>query len=77
MQSLKIGNDTQLMLEADKTDGFHLSWNKAGQLEVCYADAQIYKFRNRMVMAIETSSELHVVEILLRRVDKLDDCSVR
>ncbi|WP_153067340.1 hypothetical protein [Steroidobacter cummioxidans] len=77
MESLKIGTDKQLMLEADKTDGFHLSWNSAGQLVVCYADAQIYKFRNQMVMVVESSPQMHVVEVLLKRADKIEDCQVR
>lgn len=74
MESLKIGTDKQLIVSADKTDGFHLSWTDKGQLEVCYGHAQIFEFRNTMVMITEESQSMHVVEIVLKRADKLTSC---
>jgi hypothetical protein len=74
MQSLRDDKETQLVLEADKTDGFHLGWIGPNQLEVCYAAARIGQFRNFFTVAKEGSPEIYAVEILLKKVSKLEEC---
>lgn len=64
----------ELVVEAYKTDGFHIAWATANTLEVCYSDARIYKFLNGVDFAIEKSPEIVSVEIVLRRVQNLRAC---
>lgn len=63
-----------LVVEAYKTDGFRLAWANANTLEVCYADARIYKFLNGVDLATGDSPETVSVEIVLRRVQDLHSC---
>jgi hypothetical protein len=74
IQSLRGDKDTQLVFEADKTDGVQLGWNGPTELEICYIAAQITRFRNFFVLAAENSPQIYRVEIVLRKVPKLDDC---
>ena len=64
----------RLMVEADKTDGLKLTWISVSTLEVCYADAQIFRFLNKFDFANEQSPEIISVEIVLRRMKTLDMC---
>ncbi len=66
---------TVLVAEAYKTDGFRLSWTSEDLLEICYADARIYKFVSGVDFATEHSKESKTVEIVLRRVRSLDVCN--
>lgn len=68
------GTDKQLVLEGNKSDGFRLLWTSGGNLEICYADAQVYKFKNKYVVASETSRDVRIVEVVLRRVPDLRQC---
>jgi hypothetical protein len=67
----------QLVLTADQTDGLHLLWNAPGRLEVCYAEAQIVGFNNRVAFAADGPSSPVKIEVTLRRVDRLQDCAAR
>jgi hypothetical protein len=68
---------SRLMLEADKTDGIHIQWKTAHQLEICYRDAQIHKFSNRFVDILRDGElpKVRMLEVVLRRVQRLDECS--
>jgi hypothetical protein len=68
---------TVLVAEAYKTDGFRLSWTSEDLLEVCYADARIYKFVSGVDFATEHSRKSKTVEVVLRRVRSLDECNGR
>ncbi len=74
MQSLQGEKETRLVFEADKTDGVQLGWTGPTELEICYVAAQITRFQNFFVVATENSPQIYRVEILLRKVPKLDDC---
>jgi hypothetical protein len=74
MQSLRDNKEMRLVLGADKTDGIHLGWTGSNQLEICYATAQIFQFQNFFTVAKEGSQDIYNVEILLKKVPKLDDC---
>jgi hypothetical protein len=74
IQSLQGGRDTRLVLVADKTHGFHLGWTAPTQLEICYADAQILQFQNFFIVATEDSPTIYSVEIVLKKVSRLDEC---
>lgn len=63
-----------LVVEGYKMDGFRLAWVSDGILDVCYADARIYKFLSGVDFAIEKSPEVVSIEIILRRVQNLRAC---
>lgn len=75
LQSLRIENAQGLVLTADKTDGLRISWTSRGQLEVCYATAQITRFWNRFTVVEAKSLATQTIEVVLRRVDTLEDCA--
>lgn len=74
LQSLKIGNQNSLILEADKTDGVNLVWKEPRQLEICYTQARIVFFQNFFVDAERDYPGVYEVEIVLRKVSNLGDC---
>lgn len=74
MQGLQGEKQKSLIFEADKTDGVRLRWTAATELEICYAQAQIFHFRNFFVMVEIFSPQIYQVEIILRKAPKLDDC---
>jgi hypothetical protein len=67
----------QLLLTADQTDGLQLLWSAPGRLEVCYAEAQIVGFANRVAFPADGPSLPLKIEVTLRRVDRLQDCMAR
>ncbi len=73
LESKRFASKT-LVVEAYKTDGLHIAWAAGNILEVCYADARIYKFLNGVDFAAEESPEIVSVEIVLRRVKNLHAC---
>ena len=64
------------MLEADKTDEIKIKWLGTRLLEVCYSEAQISTFRNRFIDVDRTGgvTQVQTVEVMLRRVGRLDEC---
>ncbi len=74
MESFKGGKQEVLIFEADKTDGVRVTWKTPSELEVCYGPSQVDHFRNFFVIAQRDFPQIYKVEILLRRVQKLDDC---
>lgn len=64
----------RLMLEASKTDGLRLVWISDSILEVCYSDAQIFRFLNKFDFVVQGSHEMKSVEIILRKAASLDAC---
>ncbi len=65
----------KLMLEGDKTSPFKIHWINSEQLQICYSNAKIYKFRNRYAIASEHSEDIHEVEVILHRVGDLKECT--
>ena len=64
-----------LLLKAYKTDGVKVFWNSPAELVICYGQpTHIYDFRNYYEYAEETWDHLYKVEVLLRRVQKLQEC---
>jgi hypothetical protein len=74
LQSSRYKEDESLILAADKTTGLRLYWSGTNELVICYVKAQISRFRNFFVVAKDSSPEIYSVEVLLRKVAKLDDC---
>jgi len=67
----------QLALIAEQTDRLHLRWRAPRLLEVCYAEAHITGFGNRMAFAADGSAVPMKLEITLRHVERLDNCLSR
>ena len=68
-----------MVVEAYKTDGYRLHWRSSDILEICYAHAHIYKFRNIAEFWSREQSEdmpvnIKLIEVVLRRVESLDSC---
>jgi hypothetical protein len=76
LQSSKGKKGEKLILDADKTTGIRLYWNGPNELDVCYSQAQISKFRNFFVVAAPDSPDIYSVDIILRKVAKLSDCHI-
>jgi hypothetical protein len=74
MQSLQGDKPKQLILEADKTNGFELEWKPKDELQICYETAQITMFKNYFVAGEEDWPVLYTADIVLKKVDKLADC---
>lgn len=76
LQGLEAGVERKLVFEADKTDGVHLAWRNASELEICYDEAQILQFSNRFIVVEQRNGALEAkaVEILLKRVSNLSEC---
>jgi hypothetical protein len=74
LQALRDNKVESLILEADRTNGIRLRWNSQNELEICYAKAQISKFRNFFVIASRESPEIYGVEIVLKKVPLLEQC---
>lgn len=64
-----------VILEADKTNGFVLSWSLDNELIICYGkDTQIWKFQNRFTSISREPNDYRRVEIILIRENTLTDC---
>jgi len=66
-----------LILEANRTTGLKVKWTDKNTLEVCYPKADITTFRNMYDYGEEgwNYSEWYWVEILLRRVPDIAQCT--
>jgi hypothetical protein len=58
IQYLRGNHAPELLLKADKTDGFKTTWKSPTELEICYGPTQIFLFRNFSVYAEQSSSNL-------------------
>jgi hypothetical protein len=76
LENTKISDQSRLVFEADKTDEVRVKWNTPLELEICYNSAQIHRFSNRFVSVDRTSgmAESRVIEVVLRKVKRLNDC---
>lgn len=74
LQNLQGDKGETLMFSADKTYGPKLHWKSAKLLELCYDNAQIGTFRNFFTVAGGRDGQTDEIEIVLRKVAKLDDC---
>lgn len=76
LENTKISDQSRLVFEADKTNEIRVKWNTPLELEICYSGAQIHRFSNRFVSVERTSgmAEAKTVEMVLRKVKRLDDC---
>lgn len=74
LQSLRPAKDQELVLEAGKIDGLHVSWTSEGRLQVCYEDAQITSFWNQYVIVDNESLQARTIESVLKRAKNAGDC---
>ena len=63
-----------VVLAAQRTDGLRVGWVDDHRLIICYADADIFYFKNRYAFARKNEPPLDTVEIILRRVNNLEQC---
>lgn len=70
-------NETRWVLKASRTAEIRIKWLSARELEICYNDAQIARFRSRYIdIDRSASGEIRdqTVEVTLRHVKQLDEC---
>jgi hypothetical protein len=75
IQDLHHTRAEQLLLNADKTEGFRLIWTGPRGLQICFVTARISQFRNFFVVATQEMPEVHHIEINLKKVPSFDDCA--
>ena len=75
IQYLGDGKPRSLILKASATDGVRLSWRDIRTLEVCYGPSHISYFHNFFEYGGQSTRQLYSVEVILKRVQKLGDCS--
>jgi hypothetical protein len=76
IQDLQHDQSEQLLLNADKTTGLRMVWSAPTELQICYVEAQISRFRNFFSVFTRDMSHVYSVEIVLRKVPRLMDCQV-
>ena len=59
----------------DKTTGFRLAWTGPQELQICYVKAQISGFRNFFTVATEAMPRVQAIEIILKKVPALGECT--
>lgn len=75
MQYSKDDKQPSLVLRADATDGLIVAWKTPQQIEICYGPSHIYYFNNLFDRADQFARQLYRVEIVLRRVQAISDCT--
>lgn len=74
LRSLRPGiTATEVILNAQRTDGLRVRWADQ-KLTICYADAQILHFKNSFDVYENGRKRLDLIEILLKRIERLDEC---
>jgi hypothetical protein len=68
-------NSHEAVVSADKTDGLRIRWIDARQLEICYARARLYNFRNAYVSVNRDPPESLEVEVVLVKRQSLSECT--
>lgn len=66
--------DIQVVLAAQRTEGFRLHWAMDSRLIVCHATAHIFRIDNRFYVSGKDHVASDDVEVVLRRVEKLEEC---
>ena len=76
LENINVSGESRLVFEADKTDEIRVKWSAPLELEICYGSAQIHRFSNRFVSVDRTTgmAEARTVEVVLRKVKRLNDC---
>lgn len=64
----------RVILAAQRTQGMRVRWASSEMLFICYVDGHIFEFKNRFAVDRKNQPPLDPVEIVLRRVEKLDQC---
>jgi hypothetical protein len=66
--------ETMLIMGGDQTSGLRLKWRN-NDLEICYSEARILRFRNKFdIFSRDHKTQLDELEIVLHKVNKLDEC---
>jgi hypothetical protein len=76
IQDLHHTKDEKLLMTASETSGVSLAWSGPLELQICYVKAEITGFRNFFTVATQDFPDAPNVEVLLKKVAKLDECGI-